>query len=150
MPQETKTAALQRAMGKGTKNAYERDFQVGFSKDVDDIVKLVRRNQEIPEPRRNKEFINQAGGNEPMAFSTQTKREARIDNSGERAASRLNNNRVAAQNASGRPPRSKPTVAKPVSAAAGAKMVGAMSGKSNGTFKSGAARSNMSAAMKIR
>ena len=41
-------------------------------------------------------------------------------------------------------------VAKPVSAAVGAKMVGAMSGKSNGTFAGGSPRSSMSKNLKIK
>jgi hypothetical protein len=41
-------------------------------------------------------------------------------------------------------------VAKPLSAAAGAKMVGAMSGKSNGTFAGGSPRSSMSKNLKIK
>ena len=41
-------------------------------------------------------------------------------------------------------------VAKPVSAAAGAKMVSAMNPKSNGTFKGGSPRSSMSKNLKIK
>jgi hypothetical protein len=151
MPQGNMNAAqLQKQMAKGTKNAYERDFNVGYLKDIDDIIKLQRQNQEIPEPRRNREFVNLPDGDEVMAFSTKTRRDERIDNSGEQAATRLNKSRVAAQNASGRPPRKKLSVAKPLSAATGAKMVSAMSGKSNGTFAGGSPRSSMSKNLKIK
>jgi hypothetical protein len=44
----------------------------------------------------------------------------------------------------------KTRVAKPLSAAAGAKMVSAMSGKSNGTFAGGSPRSSMSKNLKIK
>lgn len=152
MPQDKKSvASVQNEMAKGANKAYDRDQVVGLMKGIDRITYLERKNQDIPQPRPNKEFVNQRDGNQPEAFTGRTMREARIDNTGERAARQTNASRVAAQNASGRPPSRKPTaVAKPVSAAAGAKMVGAMSGKSNGTFKGGGARSTMSAAMKIK
>jgi hypothetical protein len=152
MPQDKKSvASVQNEMAKGANKAYNRDQVVGLMKGIDRITYLERKNQDIPQPRPNKEFINGKGANDVMAFTGQLKRDARIENTGDRAARQTNASRVAAQNASGRTPSRKPTaVAKPVSAAAGAKMVGAMSGKSNGTFKGGGARSKMSAAMKIK
>lgn len=149
MPQNV--ADLQKQMTRGREKADIRQSNEDYFKVIDEIIELKRRNQELPKPRPNKEFINGKGANDVMPFTGQLNRDARIENTGEEAARQVNASRSAARNASGRTPIRKPTTtAKPVSAAAGAKMVGAMSGKSNGTFAGGSPRSSMSKNLKIK
>jgi len=128
MPQNV--ADLQKQMARGREKADTRQFYEDHFKGIDRIIALERSNQDIPKPRPNKEFINGKGANDVMAFTGQLKRDARIEETGEEAARKVNASRSAAQNASGRPPKKTPSpAAKPVSAYKGTQMISAMTAK---------------------
>lgn len=128
MPKDN-IAELQKQMARGRKRADIRQENENFFRDIDEIIRLEKKNQDLPPSRPNRDFINGPGANKVKPFTGQTNRDARIDDLSENVVKQTMAKRNAMRNASGRSAninQNKPVNAK-VSAAQAAQ---AMSPKS--------------------